>query len=243
MEVTTRYGHWQALGLERYEQVDWRYTNATNDTGYADSANSVRAAGGIVSINHPYFTCNRCDWQLPMDYNNAMEVWNGFSGWDIADEKAVKLWQSELVKGKKITAIGGSDGHAIGELPGRPTTVVGVLGEKSQAAVMQGVKAGRVYIAGKPGIELKFQVEYSGARLAEMGDTVDAAEGQILLSTAGITSGARACIVGENGYFQNVTVQDGEDIRHAVKGHSFVRVEVRNSTDGMLAMTNPIWFS
>ena len=52
MEVTSRYGHWNAIGMERDHTIEWRYK--PGDQAYADAAEQVHRSGGIVSVNHPY---------------------------------------------------------------------------------------------------------------------------------------------------------------------------------------------
>jgi hypothetical protein len=52
MEVTSRHGHWNAIGIERGHTIEWRYNQG--DQAYADACEQVRRSGGIVSVNHPY---------------------------------------------------------------------------------------------------------------------------------------------------------------------------------------------
>jgi hypothetical protein len=245
IEVTTRHGHWQAIGLERFQQVDWRYTNASNDTGFADAATQVRKSGGLVSVNHPFETCSRCNWTLDWDHNDAIEVWNG--RFDDRDQAAVAFWQSELVAGKRITAIGGSDAHSPPDINGLPTTVVRAQGEKSQASVVEGVKRGRVYLVEGPGMELDFGIVYaSGGSRVEIGDTVARSNldsGSYASLTPTGFAGATACFVSEAGYVKNVTLVNAQSIQQSIKGMDFLRVEIRNGSDVLLGLSNPIYFS
>jgi hypothetical protein len=50
-EVTTRHGHWLAVGLPPDGWVDWRY--APRDAVFADYAAHVRSDGGLVVAAHP----------------------------------------------------------------------------------------------------------------------------------------------------------------------------------------------
>lgn len=244
IEVTTRHGHWQAIGLERFQQVEWRYTNGTNDTGFAEAATQVRASGGLVSINHPFETCSRCNWTLDWDHNDAIEVWNG--RFDELDEVAVKFWQSQLVGGKRITALGGSDAHSPPDVNGLPTTVVRAEKERSQASIVEGVKRGRVYLVEGPGMELDFGVLYGSAgQRAEIGDVVSKADLDGAASVAIVATGftnANLCFVNERGYFRNESVVNAQQIQQSVAGMEFLRVEVRNASDVLLGLTNPIYF-
>ncbi|OAG40039.1 hypothetical protein AYO21_05720 [Fonsecaea monophora] len=242
IEVTTRHGHWQAIGLERSQQVEWRYTNSSNDTGFIDAATQVRNSGGLVSVNHPFQNCSRCDWTLDWEHNDAIEVWNG--RFDPLDEVAVQFWQGELVKGKRHTAIGGSDAHSPPDINGLPTTVVRVAGERSQASIVEGVKNGRVYLVEGPGMEIDFGVVYGGGRRAEIGDAVSkgdlGADVYASFSSTGF-DGAHACFVSEKGYFQNVSIVSEQRIQQNVAGMDFIRVEIRNGSDALLGLTNPVY--
>lgn len=247
IEVTTRHGHWQALGLNQDQRIEWRY-HPGDDPGYAAATHQVHRSGGLVSINHPFQTCSRCDWGFDdWDHNDALEVWNG--PWDPTDELAVQKWQQLLVVGKKTTAIGGSDAHSPPDINGLPTTVVKSRG-RSQAAIIEGVRAGRAYLVEGPGMNLSFTVHVPSLSLtAQIGDKVKVPaaakkSAKAEFSAQGGLVGHKACFVSDAGYFYNATiVRDGQEIvRKVPDGARFVRVEVRNATDGILALTNPVWF-
>jgi hypothetical protein len=158
IEVTTRHGHWQALGLDRGQQVEWRYHPGV-DPGFEAATEHVHRSSGLVSINHPFQTCSRCDWGFDWEHNDAIEVWNG--QWDATDQKTVEKWQEELVKGKRIAAIGGSDAHSSPDLVGLPTTVVRSRG-KSQAAIVEAVKRSFAYIVREKQMSLSMTAEVNG---------------------------------------------------------------------------------
>lgn len=244
IEVTTRHGHWQAVGLDRDQLIEWRY-QLNDNPGYEAATHQVHRSGGFVSVNHPFANCPACNWGFPdWDHNDAIEVWN--AAWDPTDQQAVQKWQQLLVDGKFTTAIGGSDAHSFPALNGLPTTIVKSRG-RSQAAIVEAVKAGRAYLVQGPGMDLAFSVDIpSRSTTAEIGDkiSVDAgAAGSAILSTQGLTS-HKACFLTEKGYFFNTSIVDGQEIKKLVPpGSSFVRIEVRNQTDdAMVALTNPVWF-
>lgn len=242
IEVTTRHGHWNAFGLEGTQQVEFRYTNASGDTGYEEAAREVHATGGLVSINHPFQNCSRCDWTLPWEFNDAIEVWNG--RFDSMDQEAVDFWHQELVRGKKIVAVGGSDAHHPGDRNGLPTTVVRAY-ERSQAGVVRGIRDGAVYLVEGVGQELEFWLESSDdSNLRwEIGESVDLDAGAAIdaLFVATGFQGAQVLFAGNEGYFHNDTLEDGRPVRQRIQAQDFVRVEVRNSTEILLGLTNPIF--
>jgi hypothetical protein len=55
-------------------------------------------------------------------------------------------------------------------------------------------------------------------------------------------SGYKACWVTEKGYVANATIHGSNPISRTVAGAKFIRVEIRNTTDSMIALTNPIYF-
>jgi predicted metal-dependent phosphoesterase TrpH len=262
IEVTTRHGHWNAFGLEPAQQVEWRYTNASGDVGYETAARQVHAAGGLVSVNHPFQNCSRCDWTLPWEWNDAIEVWNG--RFDPFDEQAVQWWHQELVRGKKVVAVGGSDAHHPGDMNGIPTTVVRAT-ERSQAGVVRGIREGAVYIVEGPGKDLEFYLEpqthsdegegQQPPNLRwEIGQTVTEKDRMVSEVPAPLTAtfagsgfdGAtvEACFISEAGYFHNESIVPGKEIVQVLEeGLRFVRVEVRNASDILLALTNPIFLA
>lgn len=249
IEVTTRSGHWQAVGLDRDQIIEWRYTPQGNSpgyaaAGYAAATDQVHKAGGFTSVNHPYANCPACNWSLDWDHNDAIEVWN--SVWDPADQQSVDQWQSQLVAGKIVTAIGGSDSHSPPSINGLPTTVVKARG-RSQAAIVQGVRAARAYLVEGPGMDIAFEVQdRSLPAPAQIGDKLStSSNGATAVFTGTGFTGQKACFVNENGYFYNTSIVDGTPISQSVPASSkFVRVEVRNATttDDMLGLTNPVWF-
>lgn len=242
MEVTSRHGHWQAIGIERSQTIEWRY--GPNDTGYASAAEEVRSSGGFVSVNHPYMDCRECLWDLDHEYrhNDAMEVWNGYDETDL-NEPALALWQSLLVRGLRMTAIGGSDTHHPPSMIGKPTTYV-KASRLSSAAIVEGVKRRRVYIVDSPKMQMDFTVTGSGIH-AQIGDVVKAnnATLEARLETVGL-SGLQASWVSEAGYLRNETIGNGTASIFALdQGTQFLRVEVRNSTGSIIGLTNPIFFA
>lgn len=236
IEVTTRFGHWQAIGLERGQKVEWRYTNETD--GFAVAAEGVRQLGGLVSVNHPFANCSRCDWTLDWEHHDSVEVWNG--RWSVLNEKSVRKWQEELVAGKRTTAIGGSDAHSRPDQNGLPTTVVKTEA-KSQAAIVEGVRKGAVYLVEGPGMEISFSVRADG-QVFDVGQQATGGRATASLLATGFFGTSTACFVSEKGYFRNETIVDGTSIDLDVEGIQFVRIEVRNATDVVLGLTNPVFF-
>jgi len=241
MEVTTRFGHWQAVGLEHSQTPEWRY--GPESEGFADAVRQVRSGGGFVSVNHPFMQCKECIWNLDSDlgYADSVEVWNGGVAEEI-NQLAIELWQGLLVQGRRITGIGGSDTHNPPSMIGWPTTRVKAR-SLSTAAIVEGVKRRRVYITDKPEKEIDFTVVGEGIH-AQIGDVVET-NGAAITARLVMTgfAGQIASFITEKGYLRNETVRDdaGPITLDIEEGTTFLRVEVRNSTGSFTGLTNPIY--
>lgn len=244
IEITTMAGHWNALGVNWDQWVEFRYKD---DKGLVPAVQNLRRHGGFAGLNHPYITgCYLCDWLYSNDsfaHMDSLEVWNG--AWAVLNERALSLWQDLLVNGSHITAVGGSDSHDANRRVGEPSTVVRAA-ELSTPAVLDALRASRAYVARYADVHLGFTVQDGDDNsIAHVGDTVNrrgsAGSLSAVLTTSGVPNNARAIFVSDKGKFHNET-QSLDHVRVDIgKDASFVRVEVRDGDDGMLGLTNPIW--
>ena len=186
-EVTTTRGHtniWGTVGFLDYRTWEKGFTvNELFDQAHAQ--------GALVSINHFYWPwdgkCPGCGWGwMPItDFKkvDSIEVINGYhergSWFAPPPGNGIPLWEKLHAEGLRPTGVGGGDEHRGGEQlaqhdgVGIPTTVV-YARELSQSAILEGIKAGHVYIRtnGPDGPELLLS-----AGTAMMGDEVTAAAG------------------------------------------------------------------
>ena len=175
-EVTTRNGHWLAMGVPAGTWVDWRYRDRTNLGKYADQ---VRGLGGIAIAAHPWAPTPGSLWGFGYDFRqvDAFEIWNG--PWTLDDQVGVALWHAALALGKFIPVVGNSDSHNTGQTVGRAQTVVRAE-TLSVPAIVAGLRAGRSWIAESSQIGLFFEATARGRTVscgeslgARLGDLVD----------------------------------------------------------------------
>jgi hypothetical protein len=148
-ELTTFHGHANVYGTSRV--IDFRL--GFNGRSMVDVMNDVERHGALLSINHPGREtgdrCTGCGWdapQTPWNRIQAMEVING--GVIEGKTAGMPFWYARLNEGYHITAIGGSDDHGARSPRGRvgsPATVI-YASALSEAALLDGIRAGRVYI-------------------------------------------------------------------------------------------------
>lgn len=197
-EITTFGGHANIFGPSRW--VDFR-VGSPSVPDIATLQRNVAASGAILSINHPALpsgeACMGCGWIWPdTDWSKvtAIEAINGLTtqpplaGFD--------FWYDKLNHGYRITGIGSSDNHDPAAGPdkapiGRPTTVV-YARELSQSAVLDGIRAGNVFIDVEGTRDRMLEVAVRSRRTrAVMGETIaaPAAKLQVEARITGVAQG------------------------------------------------------
>jgi PHP domain-containing protein len=244
-EVTTRHGHWLAVGLPSHGWVDWRY--GPSDGVFARFAAEVRDAGGLVVAAHPSVPLPGSAWEFGFDHVDALEVWNG--RWNLDDELSLRIWQRLLRAGRRLVAVGGSDSHGAHQPIGSPQTVVHAS-ELSAPALLDRLRCGRSYLALSCDVAVDFTVSCDG-HLAGPGQTLRVTPDASVTVTA-VVSGApdaNVALITAAGRVRQATVGSSTRLRWELDAASarFVRLEVRETArrplGAMVALTNPVWFA
>ena len=233
-EVTTRGGHWGAIGLPPATWIDWRYR--PQDDLLGAFVNRVHRAGGLAVVNHPFAPCKACNWSFPYEPMDAIEVWNG--AWTADDEAAVTRWDELLRDGRRLVAVGASDAHRPPDPIGRPQTVVRARA-LAQRTVLDGIADGHVYIAAGKDVVLRFTASERGRRV-EIGDTLRAGRPKAKLRVRG-AAGASVTLKTDRGVAATLASADDDAVLKASVAGRWVRAEVRRPDGSMVALTNPIW--
>jgi hypothetical protein len=262
-EITTRNGHWLALGLPAGEWIDWRYRS--RDDLFHRFAQQVRRSGGLVVPAHPYCPYVACQWKFGYDDADAIEVWNG--PWTYDDESAVDMWDAKLGEavrtGKRwIPAVGDSDAHSEPQVIGLPHNVV-YADDLATDTILSGIRAGRTWIAESASVRLAFTAAGRG-RQAGIGGTLTTpadAPVDVRLDVQGVPNGTVRFITDEGQMHQESLPGSGTGTvtwRTTSSLAAYVRAEVRHPmADGgpghgntmgptlewgpMAALTNPIF--
>jgi hypothetical protein len=242
-EVTTRHGHWLAIGLPDGGWYDWRYR--PRDRVFAGYAQQLRAAGGLVVAAHPAIPLPGAAWQFGYRDVDAIEVWIG--AWTLDDEMALRIWDRLLRRGRRIVAVGGSDSHAPTDPVGRPQTVV-QADAFATGAILAGLRGGRSYLAESAAVTLAVSATCCAAAVgpgqrlwapAEVHAEIEGAPRSTLSmhTASGVVASAA---VGASGRQELSWVARDPS-------HRFVRFEVRRAGRGwgvarpMVALSNPVW--
>ncbi len=144
VELTNYNGHMNFWGLE----VPYTKPYSANSfEEYKALHSEAKERGAIISINHPF--CSLCPWRWDIngiDFD-TVEVWNGPMRPD--NIKAYDWWHGELLKGRRLPAVGGSDYHrdrGPKKLWGIPTTYV-YSPSAARDDILASIKEGRVITA------------------------------------------------------------------------------------------------
>ncbi|MCD7723811.1 MAG: CehA/McbA family metallohydrolase [Clostridiales bacterium] len=146
-----------------------------DEDGYVALLDSCRAAGAVISLNHPF--CTNCPYRIDInrfDFD-CVEIWNTVQHSD--NMKCRDWWVGELLKGRRLAAVGGSDFHreyAFVPFLACPTTHV-LCEEKSEKAVLKAIKEGRSVITNSPDSGMLYLTVGS----AQVGDSVSLSAGCI----------------------------------------------------------------
>jgi histidinol phosphatase-like PHP family hydrolase len=262
-EITTFQGHANAIGPTG--PLDFQL-GSRHLPQLSRLVQAVKAQGGILSINHPGMpsgeACMGCGWVVPQvecQDITAIEVANGgtiqTTGSAEGPLSSIPFWETQLDRGCRVTAIGGSDNHdpdaGGGRLPvGRPATLV-YAEALSQVALLDGVRRGRVIVdlVGNPALRLDLTAR-SGDRTALMGEQIRIARGQGLVLTlelAGIPEGRIELVAGPgpgSQSRQSLTISGRSHFQIKLLNtdrKTWVRADVRSPDGRLIAISNPIY--
>ena len=259
-EITTFQGHANVYGTTQF--IDFRLTSS-HVPNINQLLKQVQELHGLFSINHPGIpsgeNCMGCGWTVPnTDFSRvtAIEVVNG----DTREGRGsgIPLWQEELNKGFRLTALGGSDNHNADLKPdarsavGRPTTVV-YAQALSERAILDAIQAGHVFVdvEGTRDRILNFEAN-TDSNTVSMGDSIKASPEQKIHFTVRMVAleGAYPEII-EDGrpviLLDKSSIVKPDETRHFDyvsdgKRH-WLRVNVRSSDGSLLIVGNPIYLN
>lgn len=249
-EITTFEGHANVFGTTEF--IDFRVGSASVPT-MNDLFAQVERLHALISINHPNDPtgeeCMGCRWtaaKADLSHVQAVEAVNdGNAEGPLA---GIPFWEAQLNRGLHLTGIGGSDTHNPDDKPrpnsgiGYPTTVI-YASELSERAILDGIRAGNVFIdvEGTRDRALEMTATSAGATVA-MGGTLKPPSGAMIHISVHVThlNGARIEVIEEG---QQVSILSdpsisGDDVQESFDvtsdGHHWIRVNIRNRENRLL---------
>jgi predicted metal-dependent phosphoesterase TrpH len=250
-EVVTPTGHWLALGIDRGQVVEWRYSMRDGEIG--QHLSRVRQAGGLCVAAHPHAPYPGGLLAYPLADFDAVEVWNGLWSsdrpWNADNRAATAEWGRTLaagaLAGKWQPAIGSSDTHLEGQIA-VPHTVV-LADRLTSSAVLAGIRAGASWIAGSAVVSLSLHVQ-AGDRSAGIGGRLDTGGEPVVVRVVvgGVPSGTISFHTDRGAVNREPLPADGQSAvewRTSAAESLFVRVEVHHPGQQMAALTNPVFLA
>lgn len=257
-EMTTVAGHANFFGSTHF--VDFR-VEAQNKPSVNQMFQAGRDLGELVSINHPIGPdderCIGCGWaakNVDMSLVNAIEAINGDNaGYNVElHERDIAFWESQLARGYRLTAIGGSDTHRTDRgTIGHPTTAV-FANELSVPAILDGIRRGHVFVDLTASHDRVLELQAAaGATTAAMGDSLAAPAGTGVQLSIRIAASAgstlRLLIDGhpQQSVLDTSAIRGADETLHGTwtsDGHRhWIRAEVRGSTGTLELLGNPVY--
>ena len=255
-EVTTYGGHGTSVGNPVYIEHHIGREGVTIE----DTLEQVTAAGAIFIINHPKLDlgdgdfCIGCPWSYGdsgIDQVTGIELATGaYDYLPVFGRQVLAMWDDLLDQGHRVTGTGGSDDHDAPSDPGpydsqigTPCTVVWAE-ELSEAAIVEGVRRGRVVVKLRgpddPMVELTAIGEDGAAGM--IGDTV---RGARVTLVGRVTGGAGMTLsLWRNGEEEESVRVERDDFAHEFarvtrpEGDRY-RLQLAEAFD--VVITNHVW--
>ncbi|TVY08473.1 CehA/McbA family metallohydrolase [Paenibacillus cremeus] len=240
-EFTTNFGHSNFLGVADPIK-DFRVKGQEDVNAKLAEA---RQNGAKIVLNHPH--CDFCPWEWDFNVDHDwVEIWNG--PFTARNERALQWWHDQLVSGRRLVAIGGSDTHRPDPYVkhAMPCTWV-YASAKTVDGILDGIGQGHVLITYAP--DGPFVDLSCGSYM--VGDGVPAGElaREVRLQADDLKAGDRVKLLSSSGVEQDVEVtEDGAlTLRCNAAGKRFVRAEVWRQFEAagkmlLATVTNPIYF-
>lgn len=243
IEWTHYQGHANFLGVDQpYDPPFFTHTPEEARSRFL----SARERGALIVINHPFDESCGFTYDLNTIPFDCIEIWNG--PMRESNLRAVGLWHSLLVSGKRIPAVGGSDYHRdnLFQILGGPCMGVYAL-SKSPGDILTAIRKGHSFITFAPvGPHLDMRVGDD----AIMGDALPWQAGQtIQISARKLNKGDILRVITSDQQIDLFQApSDGEaNLNYAVPSPGFARVEIyRTFLPGLpplpALISNPIYF-
>ena len=243
IELTTYWGH--ALCLGAREWVDWRVH--PGDGEMVRIAAATYANAQVFVIAHPLGDgdpgCTGCAWRFGemMPGNaRAVEIWNGPWGCDSNNERNLALWYDWLNQGLRLVGTAGSDAHGLRDYTASTGFSVIYAAALSEAALLEGLLAGRLYLSSGP--QLTFQAQDDDGHIWMIGDTVtQPARFEVRWRDCPPDAAVRVIVNGRLLHALPSGVEGAHAWSMTPDQADWVTVEIRDKSGAMLAVTNPVF--
>lgn len=242
-EWTHFKGHANMLGVKRPFHGTY-YANTIEEV--RERLENARKNKALVSINHPFDLSCSWKWGLNNVDFDLVEIWNGVM--KPSDMACIAWWQDQLVSGRRLPIIGGSDFHRFNNysIPGMPATCV-YSQSRGQSDIIDAISKGHSFISYQgDGPEADIQCGN-----AFMGDEIPFQDSmEVDFTFSKVKSNDIIKIYSSQGLEKEVTVKESGtlQIQLIAENKRFYRAELyRELIPGnppiLCLITNPIYFT
>ncbi|GAX90060.1 CehA/McbA family metallohydrolase [Effusibacillus lacus] len=240
MELTTNSGHCNLYGVEDPLQ-DFRVTSMEE---LHERIREAREKGAKISLNHPY--CPNCGWKWDFSVDHDwVEVWNG--PWRPSNQQTLNWWQEQLVSGRRLVAVGGSDTHGPHHSIkyGMPTNWV-FSESRTSEGILDAIDRGHVFLSFSP--EGPIIDLHCGSYM--IGDMVESPTSDVRMTVTHLLQGDIVKIISNRGVEDEIVVDEDTGVCEktwTAEDRYFYRVEVWRYLQEIenwlvAALSNPIYF-
>lgn len=247
IEYTTYHGHFLVHNESANYVENWTEIEKLTIQQFL---HDVQSNNSFVTIAHPFDMgnpfCTGCQWEYVLEHLNyvdAIEVWNGTNPYlFLSNIDAYAKWVSLLQEGHEIAASCGRDWHTETSAQEEVAYLYIKADENNRASILKSLKQGRSFISTGPVIDLKVYEKYT------IGDRVAVVDGRVELTIhIDNLTGNEAIILyaGKNTIHTDLVNSGTYKLRLILEEFEadFLRLEVKNGENDIIAFTNPIYFS
>lgn len=236
VELTHYNGHVNIWGKETPYSGSFA-VNSFED--FKSLIEQARKNGAIISLNHPF--CSICPWKWDLDfYFDTLEVWNGPMRSD--NLKTIEWWHKELLNGRKLPIVGGSDYHhnylKFIAMFARPT--MRVYSQSNTAKdILDAIKKGRSVITANA----KSSMIYMTSGDSVVGDTVKIAQDtKVFITVDKLKRGHTLYVNNQNGVLYSYKAKKTSlfKVEFDIKEKGFIQAEIKCKAKGVAKMSDKV---
>jgi hypothetical protein len=211
-------------------------------------ATETCARDQVFIIAHPHSVgdpaCTGCKWLYPdmlPGTAQLVEVWNGVWGGDSNNEPALAMWYDWLNQGLRIVATAGTDTHSPDYYDYKPGFNVVYAESLSEAALLQALRAGHLYLSAGP--RLEFGARTSDGQAVMMGDVAAGGACLFALQWEDCPPAATVRVIadGQETMQWPAGERGNREWTLSVDQARWCVIEIRAADGAMLAVTNPVF--
>ena len=246
IEYTTYFGHFLVHGHIPDIVKNWTDITRENIQPFLGELN---ASGAYITIAHPFDMgnpfCTGCQWEYTLenlDHVHSIEVWNGTNPQSsLSNVDAYAKWVQLLQDGYEVNASCGRDWHRPTNSDETKAYMYIVAESTNQDAILQSLKQGRTFISTQPILDMWVNSHFT------FGDRVLLTDHSITLSLNAkeLSNGDQIDIYAGKEIVYSTIAKDKEfqvELNLQNFQSKFIRVEVKNNEDDVIAFSNPIYF-